>query len=63
MDHIQPVRLFSLSQNETQDDGFHLDEEEAKHLRECEECQHVLAVFAREFSQHKPPHDKPEDAT
>ena len=60
-DHIKPLRLFDLSLAEVRQSGFELNSEEKQHLRGCEVCQHVLAVFARQFSQ-KPPNDKPEDA-
>ena len=55
-DHIKPLRLFDLSQAES---GFQLSEEERQHLRGCEECQDILAVFARQFSKQRPPQDKP----
>jgi hypothetical protein len=62
MDHIKPLRLFDLSQVEARQNGFELDSEEQQHLRECEECQHVLAVFARQFSKKTQTPEKPEDA-
>jgi hypothetical protein len=62
MSHIEPVRLFDLSQAEAEKDGFQLDDEEKQHIRECEECQEVLRILAHEFTKHRPPHDKPEDA-
>ena len=62
MDHIKPLRLFDLSQVETRESGVTMTNEEEQHLRECGECQHVLAVFARQFSKERPPHDKPGDA-
>ena len=55
MDHIQPLRLFDLARHSR----FEITEEERKHLRECEECERILEVFARQFekplrpSQHK----------
>ena len=58
-DHIRPLRLFDLSQAEERQSGFQLSEEEQQHLRECEECQDILAVFARQFSKQRPPKDKP----
>ena len=55
-EHIKPLRLFDLARNS----GPQITEEETQHLRQCEECQRVLEVFARQF--HKPPIKKPEDA-
>jgi hypothetical protein len=62
MDHIRPLRLFDLSQAERRENGLQFDKEEQQHLHECEECQHVLAVFARQFSKKRLPYDWPEDA-
>jgi hypothetical protein len=62
MDHIKPLRLFDLSQAEKRENGFQLNKEERQHLHECEECQQVLLVFARQFSKKRPPYDRPEDA-
>ncbi len=50
-DHIKLLRLFDLSRVEARVSGFQLNEEEKQHLRGCEECQHVLEVFARQFSK------------
>ena len=61
-DHIKPIRLWDLSQAEARQSGFKLTPEEQKHFQECEECQDVVAVFARLVSTKKPPHDKPDDA-
>ena len=48
-EHVKPLNLFDLSR----DSGSVLTEEEKKHLRECEQCQHVLAVFvASSTSKH-----------
>ena len=55
-DHIKPLRLFDLSQAEN---DFRLSEEERQHLHVCEECQDILAVFARQFSKQRPSKDKP----
>jgi hypothetical protein len=62
MDHIKPLRLFDLSQAESLSSVASLNQEEKQHLRDCDECQHVLQVFARQFSPQRPPHDKPKDA-
>jgi hypothetical protein len=62
MDHIKPLRLFELSQAETMGRGAPLNEEEKQHLRECDECQQVLQVFARQFTSQRLPHNKPKDA-
>ncbi|HLH31077.1 MAG TPA: hypothetical protein VKY31_07725 [Terriglobia bacterium] len=56
--HIQPLRLYFLSQ----DSDFNLNPEEREHFRHCAECQHIVSVFARQFSEHRPPNDKPQDA-
>ena len=61
-EHIQPLRLFNFSQAQETASGFQLSEDEKKHLHECEECQHVLEVFARQFSKKRPPKDQPGDA-
>jgi len=49
-DHIKPQRLFDLSQAEVRKKGFEPDEEEKQHLRECDQCQRILEVFARQFN-------------
>jgi len=61
-EHIKPLRLFEVSQAETQHTKVLLTAEEDEHLRNCAECQNVVAVFARQFSKHRPPNDKPGDA-
>jgi hypothetical protein len=61
-EHIQPLRLFTLSQAQEAASGFQLNEDEKKHLHECEECQDLLEVFARQFSKTRPPKDQPGDA-
>ena len=58
MNHIGSHRLFELSQLETWDLVSHLSEWEQEHLRDCEECQRILAIFAREFDENNPPHDR-----
>ncbi len=59
MDHIRTLRLFDLSQQ----DGFKLNEKEREHFRTCEECQHVVEIFARQFNPDKKGlREKPEDA-
>jgi len=40
-EHVNPLNLFDLAR----DSGSVFTEEEKKHLHECEQCQHVLAVF------------------
>jgi len=59
--HIKSLRLFELSQKEMQHSSFTLTPEEQKHFDHCAECQHVVSVFARQFSRHRPPNDLPED--
>jgi hypothetical protein len=57
--HVQPLRLYDLAR----DGQSQITEEERSHLRECEECQRILAVFAREFTQPgRRPKDIPGDA-
>src|SRR5689334_3976327 len=51
--HIRTIRLFDVGRDGDSD----LTEEEKKHLRDCEECKAVVAVFTRQFSRQKP-HDK-----
>ena len=61
-EHIKPLRLFDLSQVESRHTDFKLTSEEEEHFRRCAECQHVLSVFARQFSKDRPSNDKPGDA-
>lgn len=61
-DHIKLLRLFDLSQAETKHSGFTLKPEEKEHIRRCAECQHVLEVFTRQFSNPQTPRHKPDDA-
>ena len=56
--HIRPLRLFDLSQAEAPGSGFQLDEEEKRHFDQCEECQQIVEIFARQFSQHGAVTDK-----
>jgi hypothetical protein len=58
MDHVNPLRLFKASQAEAAGQVFRFSDEEQKHLSECEGCQLVLRVFAREFREDRPPQDK-----
>src|SRR5215467_4629307 len=53
-EHIKPLRLLDVAR----DRGFELTENQKKHLRECEECQHVLASLAREFSRQRQLYEK-----
>ena len=57
-DHIGPHRIFELSQLETAEIVFHMTEREKEHLRECDECRRILAVFARQFDSARPPHER-----
>ena len=54
MIHIEPQRLFDLSQTDTQGLRFQLETWEKEHLRECDECQQLLQIFARQFNGKKP---------
>jgi hypothetical protein len=55
-EHFKPLRLFDLARHSR----FEITDEEKEHLHECEECQSILDVFARQFTE--PPTSKPEDA-
>jgi len=59
MDHIGPHRIFELSQLQPSEISVEMTEWEKEHLRQCEECQRILAILAREFDEHQPPHDRP----
>jgi hypothetical protein len=50
-EHIKPLRLFDLSRAKAHPGDFEPTEEENQHLRGCDECQNVLAVFSRQFSR------------
>ena len=50
MDHINAPRLFDLSQADAVERSIQPDTYERQHLHDCEECQRMLEVFAREFS-------------
>lgn len=58
MNHIKPKRLFELSQKDPPEMRSELDEVEKQHLRECDQCQQILAVLARQFDESRPPHDR-----
>jgi hypothetical protein len=59
MNHIGPHRIFELSQLEPEEITTQMTEWEMEHLRHCEECQRILAVFARQFDADRPPRDRP----
>ena len=54
--HLEPLRLFDLARKS----GTQLTDIEKRHLRDCEECQSIFEVFARQFG--KPTQLKPGDA-
>lgn len=56
-DHPKPIRLFDLSQGSAK-----ASEDEKLHVRECEECERIVAVLARQFTLEDPPIGKPENA-
>jgi len=57
--HIKPLRLFDLSRQK----GTHPTEEERQHLRQCDECERIIEVFARQFTRvERGPNDKLRDA-
>lgn len=57
MIHIDSRRLYAISQLDRCEFSSQLTEEEKNHLQQCEECQRILAIFAREFDAESPPHD------
>ena len=52
-EHPKPIRLFDLSQGTVKP-----TEAERVHVQDCDECQTVIAIFARQFT----PKDKPDHA-
>ena len=50
MDHIKELRLFDLSRADAREGSIQPDKRELQHLHDCEECQRILEVFARQFS-------------
>ncbi len=57
-DHPKPLRLFDLSQGNVK-----ATEDEKQHVAQCEECQTVIAIFARQFTPKNPlSKSKPENA-
>jgi hypothetical protein len=50
MEHIKAPRLFDLSQANAGERTLQPDTHERQHLHDCEECQRMLEIFAREFS-------------
>jgi hypothetical protein len=57
IDHPKPIRLFDISQATVKP-----TEDEKRHVHDCEECQTVIAIFARQFTSKKPPNGKLENA-
>jgi hypothetical protein len=53
-EHIKAFRLFERAQAAASGKDFHLRDSEDQHLQGCNECQEVLAVFARLFRQRPP---------
>jgi hypothetical protein len=53
-DHIKPLRLFDIAR----ESGSQPTEEERKHIRECDECAHIIEVFARQFNKLVRPPDQ-----
>jgi hypothetical protein len=56
-DHPKPIRLFDLSRDKVKPTV-----EERIHIRQCDECQTIIAIFARQFNSPKSSKDKPENA-
>jgi len=50
-DHIPHGPLFDLSRLDRPYLDFECTEEENAHVRACELCQRILAVFARQFPE------------
>ena len=50
MDHIKELRLFDLSRADAREGSIQPDKRELQHLHDCEECQRILEVFARQFN-------------
>jgi hypothetical protein len=50
-EHIKPLRLFDVSQGNLRKKPIELEPCEKEHLQHCEECQHVLEVFTRQFKR------------
>ncbi len=53
-EHLKPLRLFDLAWN----GGSKITDEEKQHLRECEDCQSLLEVFARRLTKPTKPEDR-----
>jgi len=58
MTHIDPLRLFQVSQRERFEVPAHVTEAEKDHLQDCEQCRRLLATFTREFDSDTPPSDQ-----
>jgi len=59
-EHIEPPRLLAIAQENR---SLPPNDEEKEHLRQCEECENILAVFARQFTQPgREPKDVPGNA-
>jgi hypothetical protein len=57
--HVALLRLFDLARQS----GPQLNKDEKEHVRKCEECQHIVESFARQFDKDwTPPCTKPVDA-
>ena len=57
--HVAPLRLFDLARQTRIPPTL----EEREHLRQCEECERILEVFARRFTKLEKESDgKPDDA-
>jgi len=50
-EHIKPLHLFNVAQTEDTKATMPLTTEEQEHLQSCEECQHSVAIFWRQFSR------------
>ena len=55
MKHIKPERLFDLSQADPREKDSQLEDWEKQHLQECDACQRLFQVLARQFGRREPP--------
>ena len=53
-EHLKPLRLFDLARKS----ALELTDEERGHYMNCEQCQRVYAVFARQFRKESTQKDK-----
>jgi hypothetical protein len=49
--HPKAIRLFDLARAQVRQRAFSLTDEETQHVGQCQECQDIIAVFARQFAE------------